>query len=129
MRENAYRITFALLIATVMVLAGCQIARSGQKPITIDAYPKAALLGSRTAFRVRIRIEENDNNRRYSYAADCGVESKYSQGPVDFVTQTRFEIMTIGGKCFFQACVHRIEGSKVKNYCDVQEVLTSEKPP
>lgn len=150
MRENLYRLWFLILMVGLLILLGRNIraqesslgtfplpdvvgmTQKTPPPISIDILPKIALANpyKRQTFRIRIRIERDDRNRRYSFAGDCGSDAHSHQRDVEGsdapITYTFTHELTVVQSCIFQACVHRIEGGKVKNYCAHQEVKTPE---
>lgn len=92
--------------------------------ITIDVMPKIAMTNpyKRVTFRVRLRITEHSDNRIWSYFATCGAEIKSSQRPVERTVYEWLDEITVLETCFFQGCVHRVVGGKVKNLCATQDV-------
>lgn len=119
---------FALTVAVLCLLAKNLLG--AEKPITLDVQPQVAIARpyNTTTFRVRIQIPKHKDNRLLSYSASCGQEIKSSEYQIDHITYQWYDDFTVSDDCIFQACVHRIVGGKIKNFCDYQVVTVGDEP-
>ncbi len=150
MKETLYRIWLTLLIIVILLIAVSEVLGQPSEgamgtfplprivgmtksptqtppPITIDVYPKFALANpyKRVVFRVRLRIERDDRNKRYSFVGECGSDAHARQSQLNGdspITYTFLQELTVVSDCYFQTCVYRIEKGKVRSYCNSQDV-------
>lgn len=122
------RLGFLILLLLVIFAFGIV---HGQTPknISIDVYPRVSTTDpyNQKTFRVRVRVLRHKDNRLWSYSASCGSEIKSSEHELDeksVITYEWYEEMTVIENCIFQACLHRVVGKEVKNYCSYQEITT-----
>jgi hypothetical protein len=121
--ETKFRLALSLLLLALGLLVAKNVFGGPPPLISIDVIPKVATANpyKSMTFRVRFRIEPNENNREFAYFATCGVESKTSIRKVDATTFTFFEELTVVETCQFQVCLSRL-GEKTP-HCVKQEVL------
>ena len=93
-------------------------------PVSLSVSPKVAMRERQATFRVHFRIEPHTQNASWSYSASCGSELRHTQRKVERITEEWYEQLTVLGDCYFLVCVHRVEGRRVKNYCDEQWIST-----
>ena len=124
--DMKFKIAFVILLCAVVFLFCRNVFGEIEKPITISIFPSSVLSSDyqRRTFQVRVTIPRHKDNRLWSYSASCGDEIKSSTHQLDAtspIVYEWYEELMVKENCIFQACLHRIVGGKIKNFCDYEE--------